>query len=70
MGLILFLCIGKASANGSVPKEKGGKAASKKEEKTTGGDTLAKQFQMLSEEVGPWIQIVCTEKLKKKVNQF
>ena len=65
-----FLCIGKASANGSVPKEKGGKAASKKEEKTTGGDTLAKQFQMLSEEVGPWIRIVCTEKLKKKVNQF
>ena len=47
--------IGKASANGSVPKDKG--KGAKKEEKSTGGDALAKEFLEVSKEVSLFIKV-------------
>ena len=39
---------GKASANGSVPKEKGAKT---EEHSTAGGDSLPKEFLIISQDV-------------------
>lgn len=52
-----FLNSGKASANGSVPKEKG-KAVKSGEQPTSGGDALAKEFLVVSKNVSVFLNSI------------